>query len=117
MKLFFLANSPQNDACLTGSPEKCPCLGCQSALDKQHGALRISQQFHQETCGHQILVIHARAIETELCLVAKTIDSVNEVKVPSVLVSNLVAVLHDVRLRQESLVIDTHTSPPRLNHF
>jgi hypothetical protein len=66
-------------------------------------------------CGHQGLVIRTRAVDTELCLLAKSIHSLNEVKVSSVLLSNLVAVLHDV-IRQESLVIDAHVSPPSRNH-
>jgi hypothetical protein len=116
MKLLILTNSPQNDACLTGSPQECPCLGCESALDKQHGALRISQKFDHETCGHPVLAIRARAVDTELCLLAKIIYSVNEVEVPSVLLSNLVSALHDVSIRQESLVIDAHGISSWQNH-
>jgi hypothetical protein len=61
------------------------------------------------------LLIHTRAVDTELYLLAKSIHSLNEVEVLSISLSNLVSPLHDV-IRQEPLLIDAHVPPPGRNH-
>ena len=56
-------------------------LGCEATLDKQHGTLRSTQKFEHEMYGHPVLVMRARAVETALCLLAKSMHSVHKVEV------------------------------------